>query len=415
MGMGSEAMSDERPKLAFVMPWYGEKVPGGAESEARRTMKRLVAAGYEVTVLTTCIRDSFADWGKNYHRPGRTEEGGLIVQRFAVNPRDKKRFELINWQLMQQMVVTAEEEIYWLDHCFSCPDLYRFIAEQRTTYLFFFIPYLFPSTVYGAQIAPERSVVVPCLHDEGYAYTSTQKVALSKPAVLLFHAESEKRLAERLVGEVASQKRLVVGGGIETEFEFTPDEASFRRKFDLVDVDFVLYVGRKEGSKNVPLLFDYWRHFLAKTGSAAKLVLMGPDAADIPADLQGQIVDLGFVSVEDKRQGYAAASVLCQPSVNESFSIVMMECWMAQTPVLVHGDCAVTREFCVEAQGGLYFTNQEEFAANIEYLWRHRAVARQMGANGRAFVLEHYRWEVVLAHYEAVIADLVAQLRVDAA
>ena len=49
-------------KLAFVMPWYGEKIPGGAESEARRTMKQLQKAGYEVEVLTTCIREFSADW-----------------------------------------------------------------------------------------------------------------------------------------------------------------------------------------------------------------------------------------------------------------------------------------------------------------------------------------------------------------
>ena len=46
--------------------------------------------------------------------------------------------------------------------------------------------------------------------------------------------------------------------------------------------------------------------------------------------------DLGYLDPAGKAAAYAAATVVCQPSVNESFSIVLMEAWLAGTPVLVH-------------------------------------------------------------------------------
>ena len=390
-------------KLAFVMPWYGDDIPGGAESEARRTMKRLQAAGHHVEVLTTCIREFSADWGRNYHRAGVSTEGGITVRRFSVGSRNKRLFDQVNQKFMGRLPITAEEELVWLDNCFTCPDLFRFMGEHAADYIFFFIPYLFPTTVYGVQIAPERSVMIPCLHDEGYAYSRMQKLALAKPRVLLFHAAAEKRLAEQIIGENPQQTRWVIGEGVETDFDFRPDGALFRQKYQLEGKQIVLYVGRKESTKNLPLLLDYWRYFLYKTGSSAQLVLLGPGRAEIPADLQHRVSDLGFVPLADKWHGYAAADVVCQPSVNESFSLVMMESWVAETPVLVNGYCAVTRELCTEANAGLYFVNQEEFATTLEYLWHHRETAQQMGRNGREFVLKHYQWDAVIARYERVI------------
>ena len=51
----------------------------------------------------------------------------------------------------------------------------------------------------------------------------------------------------------------------------------------------------------------------------------------------------------------AAASLLCQPSHNESFSLVIMESWLCGRPVLVSSQCAVTKDFAKRSNGGLYF------------------------------------------------------------
>jgi len=45
---------------------------------------------------------------------------------------------------------------------------------------------------------------------------------------------------------------------------------------------------------------------------------------------------MGFVQKQDKYDAFAATSLLCQPSVNESFSIVILELWLYLIPFLVH-------------------------------------------------------------------------------
>jgi len=117
-------------------------------------------------------------------------------------------------------------------------------------------------------------------------------------------------------------------------------------------------------------------------------------------------VDLGFVPAQDKYDAYAAASILCQPSINESFSLVIMESWLTETAVLVNGRCAVTREHCQRNNGGLYFSNYDEFAATVDYLMMNSDIARQMGRNGRQYVLDNYQWPTIVEKYRQIIEQI---------
>jgi glycosyltransferase involved in cell wall biosynthesis len=126
---------------------------------------------------------------------------------------------------------------------------------------------------------------------------------------------------------------------------------------------------------------------------------VGKGAVAIPPDRHHDILDLGFLPEQDKLDAYAAALALCQPSLNESFSIVMMEAWVAGTPALVHANCAVTREHCLEANGGLFFADAEEFAETVELLRSAPALRQALGVQGRRYVLRHFTWEAVVENY----------------
>lgn len=384
-------------KVAFVTPWYGRDLPGGAETEVRLTAEHLAEAGLTVEVLTTCIKDLYADWGRNHHRPGAEEINGVVVRRFPVGKRDRAAFDQVNGRLMNNLPVTAGQERTYIEEMFRAPTLYEYIERHQREYVFFFIPYLFATTYYGAQICPERSWIIPCLHDESYARLSLYRDVLPRVRGLALHAEAERQLVNQLFGEAGRQQRVVVGGGVDTEIQY--DAGRFRQKHGLA-TPFVLYAGRREAGKNTPLLLDYWRRYGRPD---VKLVLMGSGEVAIPAGLRDRVIDLGFVTRPDKYDAYAAAAVLCQPSLHESFSIVMMESWLTGRPVLVHGDCAVTREHCQQANGGLYFTNYEEFAATLDYLLDHPAAADQMGRQGRRYVLANFRWEVIVERYKRLI------------
>ena len=76
-------------------------------------------------------------------------------------------------------------------------------------------PYLFGVTWHALQVHPERSWLLPCLHDEAFAYQEVIGDLFRKVKGLLFNALPEQELAERLYG-VPREKGTVVGMGLES-------------------------------------------------------------------------------------------------------------------------------------------------------------------------------------------------------
>ncbi len=365
-------------------------------------------AGMEVEILTTCIRDSYDDWGRNHHAPGTEQFGGVPVRRFSVKRRRAGAFNRLNRRLLEGDRLTPREERTFIRHMFNAPSLYRYIERHRRDYLFVFIPFMFASTYHGVRTVPERSLVIPCLHDDGmYARLGIYRDMLRSAKGLLFNTVTEATLAESLIGPVDGQVRRVVGIGIDTDV--VGDGERFRTKYQ-IEGPVLLYAGRFEEGKNVPLLIDYWKRYIEESARRATLVLIGSASPPSVAVDHRSIRDLGFVSSGDKNDAFAAADLCCQPSLNESFSLVIMESWVQGTPVLVHAKCAVTREHCTRSDGGLTFANYQEFAAALDWVWNDPAAAREMGRRGRQYVLDHYQWPTVVGRYLDVFAEVLDKL-----
>ena len=98
-------------KIGFVTPWYGENISGGAEAALRDITGHLFAAGMEVEILSTCVKEFHSNWNCNYYKPGKTfESGGIPVLRFKVRKRNVHAFDEVNLKLMNgDMPLTAKE------------------------------------------------------------------------------------------------------------------------------------------------------------------------------------------------------------------------------------------------------------------------------------------------------------------
>ena len=381
-------------KIGFVIPWYGEKIGGGAEAETRGVVHHLKDAGVAVEVLTTCVECFQSDWNRDFHDPGLTEEAGIPVRRFRVRKRNAQAFDEVNLKLMNNIRLNREEEETFCREMVNSPDLYDYIREHGDEYgLFLFIPYMFGTTYYGCQVYPEKSVLIPCLHDESYAYMECFRDAFSRVAGMVFNAEPERRLAERLYG-VKGENFVTFGIGMETDWKADPER--FRKKYGIRD-PFILYAGRKDAGKRVDQLVLAFTEYKKRNPGKLKLVLIG--GGDIRIPDTGEILDLGFVEIQDKYDAYGAAELFCNPSEMESFSLVIMESWLAGRPVIVNGKCAVTKDFVLQAQGGLYFDNYDEFEGTVRWILEHPAQARQMGENGREYVLRTFDWSVITGKY----------------
>lgn len=380
-------------KLAFVTPWYGENISGGAEAALRGLVHHLQDAGVALEVLTTCVKDFRSDWSKNAHPAGLTDCAGIPVRRFPVRRRDTAAFDGVNAKLMRNQPVGDAEAETFLKEMINSPDLYRYICAHRADYaLFIFTPYMFGTTYYGMQACPGQAVLIPCLHDEAYARLSPFRREFPKAAGMIFLSDPERDFARELYG-VSGPACQSLGTGVDTGF--TGEAERFREKYGIRS-PFILYAGRKEAGKKVDVLLRCFALYKRRHPSDLKLVLLGGGKMELPC---ADILDLGFVSPQDKYDAYAAASVFCNPSRFESFSIVIMESWLSGVPVLVNGDCAVTKNFVCRAQAGLYYTTYAEFEGSLQYLFTRPEVAAQMGKNGRAFVRRNFAWDVIVDKY----------------
>jgi len=393
-------------RLAFVIPWYGRDIGGGAEAECRATALTLARRGVPVEILTTCALDHGSDW-TDYHPEGVTQEEGLTVRRFKVRPRGAARFNLLNTRLLMGWPLSPLEEEEFIRESIHSDNLYAFLDAERDHYWYCFIPYLFGTTLEGTLVAPERSLLIPCLHDEPYAYLRRTRQVLERVRGVLFHTRAELALAGRLAQTDGGAFHLV-GEGVDTEIAGVGER--FRRRYGIHE-PFLVYLGRKAKEKNVPLLVEYFATYrFSHPGDPLRLLLIGGGQVKIAPALIGPVVDLGYLPQQDTYDVCAAAVALCQPSLRESFSLVLMEAWLCGTPVLVHADCAVTREHCLESSGGLYFGDYFEFAEAVELLLSDPLLRRRLAANGRRYVLARYHWDVITANFLKVFEALGARL-----
>ncbi|HRE28193.1 MAG TPA: glycosyltransferase, partial [Anaerolineales bacterium] len=86
---------------------------------------------------------------------------------------------------------------------------------------------------------------------------------------------------------------------------------------------------------NVHALVEYFSAYKQTRGGDLKLVLTG-DGALRNAISHPDLVFTGYLSDQMLQDAIAGAVALCQPSLMESFSIVIMQAWILGVPVLVH-------------------------------------------------------------------------------
>jgi glycosyltransferase involved in cell wall biosynthesis len=403
LGEGERAEAEARLRdrtIAFVALRYGDGVVGGAERLIRGWAEHLAAEGYRVEVLTTCIRD-LSSWA-NQHAPGVEQVNGLTVRRFAIDDGDAGVFHRIQARAIRGEPVSYRDELAFLDHNLTSRGLNHYLRDHADTLACaIFAPYLFGTTCQGMRVLPDKAIVAPCLHDEPVARFQVFREMLEAAGGLFFNTRAESDFATAVL-HVQNPYRTIVGYGFDCEAA-PADGSRFRRRSSLPT--FLLYSGRLEEAKNVPLLIEYFVRYKREFPGLLALVLTGTGTMHPPIPERPDIVPLGIVPEAEMPHIFASALALCQPSLNESFSIVMMEAWLQGRPVLVHARCAVTSEHVRGSGGGMTFHDYPTFRAALQRLVQDPARAAEMGQRGRAYVGRHYRWRAVV---DRLVSGIVA-------
>ncbi|RME35160.1 MAG: glycosyltransferase [Thermoflexia bacterium] len=381
-------------RIAIVVPRYGPQVLGGAESQARGFAEAAIQRGWEVEVWTTCARSHYT-W-ENVYPEGVGQENGVRVRRFPVAWQNRERWIELEVKLAHQGFLSPAEAYAWLESGPHSPALYAHVARYADDFdVIIALPYAMPLVHYAAWSAPDRTILFPCLHDEPYAYLEPVRLLLESVWGVMFYSPEEGELAARRL-RISPNRQAVLGAGASLNSISRTSATVFSEGVS----PFLLYVGRLEEGKNVPLLYEYTQRYFEER-KQVRLVVIGDGPIRPPG--HRAFAYLGFVPEEEKAALCRQALALCQPSLRESFSLTLMESWLAGRPVLVHEDCAVTRGHVQRSRGGLWFGTYEEFAEALDWLVENPDLAARMGENGRRYVLANFTWEAILNRFENLI------------
>jgi len=386
--------------IALVPPRYGEGVVGGAEAVIAETAHGLADRGWAVEVLTTCARDHFT-WANEFPA-GESTDGSVTVRRFPAvvdTPRaDRAR---IHAAILAGERPSITDQQVWMNDDLRVPELFHFLLDRAGDYrAIVFAPYLFWPTFACGQIAPERTILMPCLHDEPEARLDIFQPLFNSARGLWFLSDPEADLAERIFS--LPPRRRVVGSGVRAPAGY--DAVGFRTRHGL-DRPFVFYAGRREGAKGWEWMLEAFAAAVARYDLPLAMVTCGTGEVHPPAAIADRVIDLGFVSDRERNDAMAAAVAYVQPSALESFSRTIMEAWLAGTLVLANEASDVVRWHCERSGAGLLWRNPDELAEALSFVAASPDAAREVACRGRSYVLEHYDPDKVLDRIEATLWD----------
>ncbi len=419
-------------KIAFIVQRYGTEILGGSEYHCRLIAERL-ATRHTVEVLTTCARD-YITW-KNEYPEGTDRVRAVTVRRFAVaETRDITAFnEFSEWIFANPH--TTDQEMEWLRRQGPwSPALLEYLKRHHQQYdALIFFTYLYAPTVLGLRIAPGKSILVPTTHDEPAIHLGIYKDVFTLPAAVAYNTEVERRFLETHFS-IRAVAEETVGCGVDlpharqapaTDEASTPiDEldiadakedqphpdhiagrgAMFRRRHRLHG-DFALYGGRIDPGKGCEELIEYFSTYVAEGGDTS-LVLMGVKLMQLPEERWLRFA--GLLSERERLHALEAATIVTVPSPYESLSLLALEAFAVGTPILANARSEVLVDHCLRSNAGLFYADRDEFVEALRLLLGDADLREAMGRNGRDYVRKHYRWDVIMAKYDRMLAKLRA-------
>jgi len=386
-------------KLAIVVQRYGLEINGGAELHARYIAEHL-ARHAQVEVWTTCASD-YVTW-RNELSPGDERINDIPVKRFRVkHERDPLAFGRLSEVVFNQSHSIADE-LDWLEaEGPTSPALIAHIGRHASEFDFcIFFSYRYYHAFHGARTAGARAILVPTAERDPAAGVSIFAPIFRGVRALMYNSPEERTMIQALAG---NEKVPSVVVGVGSEVPQNPQAHRFRQKHRIKG-PYAVYVGRIDENKGCRELFGFFRRYRDETGSPWRLVLVGKPVLSIPPD--PGILHLGFLPDQDKWDALAAADLLVIPSRFESLSMVTLEAWWAERPVLANARCEVLRGQCQRSNAGLYYSSYEEFREALVLLEGDPGLRSALGRNGRRFFEANYAWDVVERKYLALLARL---------
>ena len=273
---------------------------------------------------------------------------------------------------------TLDEQVTWLNALFRTPGMFQALLRERRQFRrsrFCPIPVLEYDGVHAHRRRPGRSSCPACT-TRPTPISSVMRHVLSLPASVWFLSGPEHDLAHKLgPGHAATTAWWVRGW---TSHSGTRPRSSARSTASTSRSSCTL-----AGAKPTRAGPGWWT-FSPPPRPGSSLVSAGAGHPDVPPRLRGRVIDVGYLTVEQRNSALDAALAYVQPSLMESYSRTSMESWLAgPARVLVRRGSAVVEWHCSRCDGGLAFATSLELGKHLARFEANPKAANQMGERGR--------------------------------
>jgi glycosyltransferase involved in cell wall biosynthesis len=388
----------------MVVPRYGPEVIGGAETGARELAEHLTSLlGWQIEVLTTTALEA-TTWAEHY--PAGTEvTGGVTVHRSGVDRGRHPDFaERSNEYFSSPRPHPRDEQRRWVAEQGPVSDDLLAAVRDSDAERIVFYPYLYDPTVRGLPSVAERAVLHAAAHEEAPIHIPVIGDVFRAAPALVHHSEAEQRLVSRLFPETIARPQIVLGLGVD---EGRGEPGAARSVLGAVaDDPYLLCLGRVDPGKGVDALVGYFAAYKQRRPGPLRLVVAGP--VGTPPPPHPDVVVTGAVSEGAKWDLLSGAMALVSPSAHESFSLVLLEAWLAGTPALVNAWCEPTRDHCLASGGGIAFSDFADMAAALDAMASRPELADAMAHAGARYVRSRYAWDVLVHRYERFLTNVAA-------
>jgi glycosyltransferase involved in cell wall biosynthesis len=203
--------------------------------------------------------------------------------------------------------------------------------------------------------------------------------------------------------EVPDWKVSVVYNGVNVNnFDGWVEPSHVRQRYAIGPLDpMVLFVGRITQQKGPDLLMEAFPHVL-KHHPRTKFVFAGEGEMRRPIESRAQQLGVahatrfvGFQNNGTLADLYKSCDVVCVPSRNEPFGIVILEAWSAGKPVVSTRNGGPEEFVWHEVNGLKVHAQPESIAWGVGTMFSDFEWARWMGRNGRVAAETAFNWDAI--------------------
>jgi phosphatidylinositol alpha-1,6-mannosyltransferase len=237
---------------------------------------------------------------------------------------------------------------------------------------------------------------------------------------LTYLGEFTGRAISRTINSSAQSAMVKIAPGIDTEHFAPSDSSALKSQLAIKDKKVIVSVGRLVHRKGQDVLIEAMPQILSKIPKAHLLLIgEGPyrqylekRAKDLEID--SHITFIGRVMYSDLPKYICLGEVFVMPSRSrlaglevEGLGIVYLEASACGLPVIA-GNSGGAPDAVIDGVTGVVVDGKDQhvIATSIVNLLEDQEKAREMGRNGREWVINQWRWEIWSEKFRALLKPI---------